>query len=67
VNFKTLNPEDLGLCACGRRIYADVKHGAVVHEVPFCKAFLELEPDKFLTYVRRSRGIPDPDTAAGVH
>lgn len=57
---KNLNAEDLGLCTCGRRIYADVKQGAVMHDEPACKKFLELEPDQFLTYVRRSRGLPEP-------
>jgi hypothetical protein len=48
MNFEKLN-----------RIYADVEQCAVVHEIPWCKQFMELEPDEFLTYVRRSRGIPD--------
>lgn len=54
-----LNVEELGLCACGRRIYADVTKGAVLHELPYCAAFRDLEPVQFLSYVRRSRGIPD--------
>jgi len=54
--------QPLGLCACGKAIFAIVEAGAVVHEVPYCKEFLELEPDEFLTFVRRSRGIPDEDT-----
>jgi hypothetical protein len=49
----------LGLCPCGCKIYASVSQGAVIHQVPFCKKFEELEPDDFITYVRRSRGIPD--------
>ncbi len=52
-----LEPKSLGLCPCGRKIYADVEKVAVMHEEPACEKFLELEPDKFLTYVRRSRGI----------
>jgi len=56
---KLENVEDLGLCVCGRRIYASRSPVAALHDEPACKAFLELEPDKFLTYVRRSRGIPD--------
>jgi hypothetical protein len=51
--------EDLGLCTCGGRIWADLETCAVMHSVPYCAAFRDLEPDKFLTYVRRSRGIPD--------
>jgi hypothetical protein len=54
---RILNPKDLGLCPCGKRIYVDVQHYAVIHDEPACKKFMELEPDKFLTYVRRSRGI----------
>jgi hypothetical protein len=54
-----LDPIYLGRCVCGRRIYADKEKIAVIHDVPPCQAFLDLDPDKFLTYVRRSRGIPD--------
>ena len=53
------NTVNLGLCACGGQIYATTEPPAVIHERPECKQFLELEPDKFLTYVRRSRGIGD--------
>lgn len=56
---ETLNVEELGLCPCGGKIYADVGRCAVAHDDPVCKPFLELEPDEFLRYVRRSRGIPD--------
>jgi hypothetical protein len=59
MDIENVNGTNLGLCVCGRRIYADVQQGAVIHDVPVCKMFLELEPDKFLTYVRRSRGIAD--------
>lgn len=55
-----LDVEYLGLCPCGRQIYADSKQGAVIHDMPACQNFLELEPDKFLTYVRESRGLPSP-------
>ena len=57
MSIENLNPESLGLCPCGRQIYADVRQGAVVHEQPACEKFIELEPTEFLTYVRRSRGI----------
>ena len=50
---------DLGLCACGQRIYSSEDPIAVMHELPYCQKFKELEPVEFLTYVRRSRGIPD--------
>lgn len=54
-----LKMQDLGLCKCGRRIYADGDKVAVIHELPYCAAFRDLDPVAFLTYVRRSRGIPD--------
>jgi hypothetical protein len=55
------NVTDLGLCACGLRIYSCESNGvpAVMHDLPYCEKFRDLDPDKFLTYVRRSRGIPD--------
>ncbi len=59
MKISNLNAEDLGLCVCGRRIYADTTCGAVLHEVPYCKAFEQLDPLDFFTYVRQSRGIPD--------
>jgi hypothetical protein len=54
-----IDAKRLGLCVCGRPIYVDIKSCAVLHVLPYCYKFLELEPDEFLTYVRRSRGIPD--------
>jgi hypothetical protein len=54
-----MQAESLGLCVCGRAIYAVVNVGAVLHDLLPCPKFIELEPDEFLTYVRRSRGIPD--------
>jgi hypothetical protein len=59
MDFESLNPTDLGLCPCGGKIYADTDQCAVIHEIPYCKPFRDLEPDKFLAYVRRSRGIAD--------
>lgn len=56
---KLIQATDLGLCACGGKIAASMNPVAVVHSIPYCKAFEMLEPDEFLTYVRRSRGIPD--------
>jgi hypothetical protein len=52
--------ESLGKCVCGGEIYANVAVCAVAHSHPACAKFLELEPDEFLVYVRRARGIPDP-------
>ena len=50
---------DLGLCVCGQRIFATVEGCAVIHDLPYCQKFEELDPYEFLRYVRRSRGIPD--------
>jgi hypothetical protein len=52
-----LKAEPLGRCACGGEIHADAKVGAVVHSLPVCQKFLELDALEFLRYVRRSRGI----------
>jgi hypothetical protein len=52
----------LGPCVCGKEIFASNEESgiiAVMHTEPRCRKFDELEPDKFLTYIRRSRGIPD--------
>jgi hypothetical protein len=57
--WRSVQMDDLGKCPCGGRIGASAKDVSVVHSVPPCKAFEDLEPDEFLTYVRRSRGIPD--------
>ena len=51
----------LGLCPCGKAIGASVAFGSVFHAFPPCPKFAELEPDEFLAYVRRSRGIPDKE------
>ncbi len=51
---------ELGLCACGKPIFASNKQSkiiAVMHEEPRCKKFDELDPVEFLIYVRKSRGI----------
>lgn len=61
MKVELFNPQDLGLCVCGRRIYASLQaRPAVMHELPYCEKFLELEALEFLTYVRRSRGLPEP-------
>ena len=50
--------EPLGRCPCGKEIFVTRDIPSVIHEVPFCREFLELDPVAFLSYVRRSRGIP---------
>jgi hypothetical protein len=59
MDFKGIEAEDLGICPCGRRIYGNRKLFAVIHEAPICDQFRKLEPDEFLKYVRRFRGITD--------
>lgn len=54
-----LEAEDLGLCPCGQKIAADREAGAVIHGMPPCKAYLELDPIAFMRYVRRARGISE--------
>jgi len=56
---KVENFEDLGRCPCGKRIGASRQSFAVVHEVPQCKIFMELEPIEYMRYVRSARGISD--------
>lgn len=58
-NFDAVNFEDLGLCPCGMRIGANAQTCAVIHELPPCQAFTDLEADDFLAYVRKSRGIDE--------
>jgi hypothetical protein len=57
--LENLTAISIGLCKCGRQIYAGKDKVAVVHALPYCKAFVRLDPVEFLRYVRRSRGIPD--------
>jgi hypothetical protein len=52
--------KDLGKCPCGGCIAVDMEKCAVIHAVPICKDFAVLEPDEFLAFVRRSRGLPNP-------
>jgi hypothetical protein len=57
--------EDLGLCPCGQKIGANTQFYAVAHGVPECSEFRTMEPDEFLAYVRRSRGITDIEASDG--
>jgi hypothetical protein len=56
-----IKAQSLGLCPCGKEIFAAKQLGAVIHARPECQKFIEMEPDEFLSYVRASRGLPDPD------
>jgi hypothetical protein len=49
----------LGKCVCGKNIYGSISLNGVAHDLPYCNIFIKLEPDKFLTFIRKSRGIPD--------
>lgn len=51
----------LGKCPCGGEIFATDNPVGVMHTMPYCQAFNTLEPDEYLTYVRRKRGITDEE------
>jgi hypothetical protein len=53
--------EEFGLCPCGKKIAVSARDLAVAHVEPFCSEFMLLEPDEFLTYVRKARGLPYPE------
>lgn len=54
-----MNYKSLGLCVCGKEIFAGSESCEVLHMNPPCNVFLQLGVVEFLTFVRRSRGIPD--------
>ena len=45
------------ICLCGKKCYVDTPRCAVIHEMPMCKKFRDLEPDKFLRYVRQATTV----------
>lgn len=55
-----------GPCPCGGTFTVGEakkggeKVGAVVHSIPFCEEFAKLGPGEYLTFVRRSFGLPEP-------
>jgi hypothetical protein len=53
----------LGLCPCGGEIAASTDPPCVAHKAPTCKAFDDLDPDEFLTYVRIAREKNEPSTS----
>jgi hypothetical protein len=59
--MKNASFQSLGFCPCGRQIFASTKGYAVAHELPYCEAFRRLDATEFLRYVRKSRGLPDPE------
>ena len=53
------HPITLGLCPCGQKIWAEEDPPSVVHELPACKAYRDLDALEFLAYVQRVReGAP---------
>lgn len=42
-------------CSCGGNFSFGVDPRAVMHELPVCTPFVELEPDRFLEHVRIER------------
>jgi len=62
-----LKMQDLGLCPCGQGIAACEDPPTVAHSLPECPAFSSLEPDEFLAYVRKSRGIADDGSLIAHH
>ena len=47
----------VGSCPCGGEIMVSTEPTGVGHAVPPCSKYLELEPDEFLAYVRKSREV----------
>ena len=65
-NMKITN-EIEGICPCGKGFTAGIVAegklkgiSMVTHEEPICDKFRDLEPDEFLTHVRREWGIKAP-------
>jgi hypothetical protein len=52
----------LGACACGVEIYLSEVNGgppSVLHHIPVCEPYKELDVISFLAHVRRSCGLPE--------
>lgn len=58
---KTVIMEHLGTCPCGKNIFVSVDDRCVAHDAPLCEAFSKMDPEEFITYVRKSRGLPPPE------
>lgn len=56
---KKLDAHGLGKCPCGAEIYYTLDPPAVLHALPYCQKFIDLDVDEFLRYVRHTRGITD--------
>jgi hypothetical protein len=55
VPWAGIDAEPLGLCPCGKEIFADSARYAVIHELPYCQPFLKQNALEFLRYVRWMR------------
>ncbi len=58
-------PNELMLrCPCGGKCDFACEevtgHKLVIHSLPYCQKFEDMEPDVYLSYVRRSMGIVAP-------
>ena len=42
-------------CPCGQKFVVSLDPPAVIHELPMCTRFLELEPAAFVAWVNDSR------------
>lgn len=55
-----LHPDYEGRCPCGKKFFVDSKQHGVIHELPMCDKFRDLEHHEFLRYVRQATtGITD--------
>lgn len=52
-DLSEIYPDYEGVCPCGKKFYVDSQRYCVIHEMPMCKQFEALEPDKYLRWVRR--------------
>lgn len=50
-----MNPIDIGLCVCGKRIIATTDPCGVAHEDPECETFRQMEPQDFVSYIKAVR------------
>lgn len=41
-------------CPCGKTFLVDSTNFAIIHEMPPCAKFIELELDQYLKYVRQA-------------
>jgi hypothetical protein len=49
-----IRPDLGGVCPCGKKFFVDSQNYVVIHELPMCDKFRDLELEKYLRYVRRA-------------